>query len=74
LTRWGAGRAIFLITHRISTIERADQILYIDQGELIERGSHEQLMNLPDGRYRRFVDTESVLANRSGEDHRDGNV
>ena len=64
LASWGAGRAIFLITHRISTIARADQILYLDQGRLVERGSHETLMAIEGGRYRRFVETESRMSKR----------
>lgn len=71
LAKWGEGRAIFLITHRVSTIRRGDQILYIDQGEIIESGSHQELMQKPNGRYRRFVETESSLSNRSSEP-RDG--
>jgi ABC-type multidrug transport system fused ATPase/permease subunit len=67
LAKWGEGRAIFLITHRISTIQRGDQILYIDQGEIIERGSHAELMQIEHGRYRRFVETESSLSKRSGK-------
>jgi ABC-type multidrug transport system fused ATPase/permease subunit len=55
------GRAIFLITHRISTIQRADNILYLDQGTIVERGDHETLMKIPDGRYRGFVEAESNL-------------
>ena len=62
LAAWGAGRVIFLITHRISTIQRADQILYLDGGEILESGSHAELMQLDDGRYRRFVETEADLA------------
>ncbi len=73
LAEWGEGRAIFLLTHLISTIQRADQILYIDSGEIIERGSHTELMELAGGRYRRFVETESNLSKRSlgsgGDDH-----
>lgn len=73
LAEWGEGRAIFLITHRISTIQRADQILYIDHGEIIESGSHAELMKKTGGRYRRFVETESNLSKRSlesgGDDH-----
>jgi|TARA_B100000959_G_scaffold287430_1_gene372124 ABC-type multidrug transport system fused ATPase/permease subunit len=65
LAKWGEGRAIFLITHRISTIQRGDQILYIDQGEIVESGSHTELMQISNGRYRRFVETESSLSNRS---------
>ena len=62
LSQWGQGRAILLITHRISTIRRADQILYLDEGRILERGTHDELMSIP-GRYRRFVETEARLAN-----------
>jgi ABC-type multidrug transport system fused ATPase/permease subunit len=65
LAVWAEKRAIFLITHRISTISRADQILYIDDGEIVESGSHEELMQLDGGRYRRFVETEAALSKRS---------
>ena len=66
LTAWGEGRVIFLITHRISTIQRADQILYLDDGEIVESGSHEELMQLSGGRYRSFVETEARLSKRPG--------
>ena len=68
LAAWGAGRAIFLITHRISTIQRADQILYLDQGAIVERGSHDQLMEVADGHYRHFVETEAELAKGTAND------
>jgi ATP-binding cassette subfamily B multidrug efflux pump len=40
------GRTSFVIAHRLSTIRNADLILVIDGGEIIERGTHEELMNL----------------------------
>ena len=44
LAAWGKGRAIFLITHRLSTIRRADQVAVIESGRLIEHGPHQTLM------------------------------
>jgi ABC-type multidrug transport system fused ATPase/permease subunit len=65
LTEWAQKRAVFLITHRISTIQQADTILYIDQGRLLEQGSHTQLMSIDGGFYRAFVETEARLSQRT---------
>ena len=43
LLRLMEGRTSFVIAHRLSTIRNADQILVIDDGEIIERGTHEEL-------------------------------
>jgi subfamily B ATP-binding cassette protein MsbA len=44
------GRTTFVIAHRLSTIRRADQILVMEQGRIVERGTHDQLYALR-GRY-----------------------
>ena len=44
------GRTTFVIAHRLSTIRRADQILVVEDGRIVERGSHEQLL-AAGGRY-----------------------
>ena len=44
------GRTALLISHRFSTVRMADQILVLDDGRIIEAGSHEQLVGM-DGRY-----------------------
>ena len=44
------GRTTFVIAHRLSTIRRADQILVVEKGEIVERGTHEALLDAR-GRY-----------------------
>ena len=62
LAEWGRHRVVFLITHRLSTIQNADQIAFLEDGRIAELGSHAQLMKIPDGRYRRFVEADTVGA------------
>jgi ATP-binding cassette subfamily B protein/subfamily B ATP-binding cassette protein MsbA len=49
-----AGRTTFVIAHRLSTIRRADQILLMEEGRIVERGTHEELMKAG-GAYRGMV-------------------
>lgn len=51
------GRTTFVIAHRLSTIESSDQILVIEGGEIVERGTHRQLIAL-NGRYRQLYDKQ----------------
>lgn len=54
------GRTTFVIAHRLSTIESSDQILVIESGEIVERGTHAELLAL-DGRYRQLYDRQYGL-------------
>ena len=60
LTRLAEGRTVISIAHRLSTAERADLVLVVDAGEIVERGSHAELVAL-DGVYGRLY--ESWLGN-----------
>jgi ATP-binding cassette, subfamily B, putative efflux pump len=51
------GRTTFVIAHRLSTIRSSDQILVLEHGEIVERGTHEQLL-AHDGRYRQLYDKQ----------------
>jgi subfamily B ATP-binding cassette protein MsbA len=51
------GRTTFVIAHRLSTIQSADQILVIEGGEIVERGTHEDLL-AHGGRYRQLYDKQ----------------
>ena len=54
------GRTTFVIAHRLSTIRSADQILVMEGGEIVERGTHEELL-VRDGRYRQLYDKQYKL-------------
>ncbi|MCP4007603.1 MAG: ABC transporter ATP-binding protein [bacterium] len=51
-------RIVIVIAHRLSTIRGADQILFLREGRIIERGSHEELIQIPEGAYRRFAELQ----------------
>jgi ATP-binding cassette subfamily B protein len=51
------GRTTFVVASRLRTIKNADQILVLDQGSIIERGTHEELLKL-NGSYTRLYDLQ----------------
>lgn len=51
-------RTVFIIAHRLSTIKNADRIAVISDGELTELGTHEELMNIPDGQYKHLYEMQ----------------
>lgn len=48
-------RTAVVIAHRLSTVQHADHILVLDGGQIVESGTHQSLLQMPEGRYRRLV-------------------
>ena len=57
LNRLRKGRTTFVIAHRLSTIRAADQILVVEAGEIVERGTHDELIGM-NGRYKQLYDKQ----------------
>ncbi len=51
-------RTVFVIAHRLTTIQNADRIAVINHGDLTELGTHEELMNIPNGEYKRLYEMQ----------------
>jgi ABC-type multidrug transport system fused ATPase/permease subunit len=63
LDRLSIGRTTFVIAHRLSTIRHADLILVLDQGQLVQRGTHEELL-AQEGLYRQLYDAQMGASRR----------
>ena len=47
-------KTVIMIAHRLKTVRHADQILVVDKGQIVQQGTHDELMER-DGIYRRFI-------------------
>lgn len=45
-------RTVFVIAHRLSTVQNADKIVVVNEGEIVEEGTHEELLNIENGAYK----------------------
>ncbi len=50
--------ATVIIAHRLSTVKRADKILVMEAGQIIQTGAHAELMKITDGAYRKLVERQ----------------
>ena len=60
LERLMHGRTTFIITHRVQSVMNADQILVLDKGEIVQRGTHEELV-AQEGFYRQIYDLQARI-------------
>ena len=54
-----AEKIVIVIAHRLSTIRQANKVVFLEHGEVVEAGAHDDLMSLESGRYRQFVELQS---------------
>lgn len=60
------GRTSFIIAHRLSTIENADQIFYIDHGQIVEHGTHAELLEAKGAYYRLYESQYAMIRVATG--------
>ena len=51
-------KTVFVIAHRLSTIQNANKIVVINQGEIVETGTHEELLNIENGAYKALYNAQ----------------
>jgi ATP-binding cassette subfamily B (MDR/TAP) protein 1 len=71
LDRVSKNRTTIVIAHRLSTIRRADKIVVMRQGKLVEQGTHDELLEIETGVYRGLVTAQSLAIEAAEEDIED---
>jgi ABC-type multidrug transport system fused ATPase/permease subunit len=61
------GRTTLAIAHRLSTVKNADKLVVMEEGRIVETGTHDELMQYDDGLYKRLVEMQTKLGSTIGE-------
>ncbi|RPA94804.1 P-loop containing nucleoside triphosphate hydrolase protein [Choiromyces venosus 120613-1] len=67
LEKISEGRTTILIAHRLSTVKNADNIVVLDSGNIVESGTHQELLAHPEGAYKQLIDAQSLLLGEDSE-------
>ncbi len=67
------GRTTFVIAHRIQSVMKADLIIVLDQGRIVQQGTHAELMADPDGAYRQIYNLQAQIEEEVSRELGDGN-
>ncbi len=54
------GKTSIIIAHRLSTVESADKIIYMESGKILEYGNHKELLNIPKGKFKKLYEEQFV--------------
>jgi ABC-type multidrug transport system fused ATPase/permease subunit len=65
LVTLGKNRTVLVIAHRLSTIAKADQIIVLKAGQVVEQGTHDELLRLPAGEYARMWAMQTKASSNS---------